>query len=144
MEQTAKLPSKRIVFLQSYDYIFEMLMPGKNWAEYGITDVITTTQKQKEYVEELFLNRVNQLFPSVDAAGRVAEPEPLDQTRVWARSALANVAPDAIAADGWLWFSVAPLATNPYPARVAASAEDVPAPNAIVPHVPCSSGFAVI
>jgi hypothetical protein len=59
MEQTAKLPSKRIVFLQSYDYIFEMLMPGKNWAEYGITDVITTTQKQKEYVEDLFLNRVN-------------------------------------------------------------------------------------
>jgi len=58
MEQTSKLPSKRIVFLQSYDYIFEMLLPGKNWVEYGITDVITTTQKQKEYVEDLFLNRV--------------------------------------------------------------------------------------
>ena len=58
MEQTAKLPSKRIVFTQSYDYIFEMLMPGKNWADYGITDVITTSQKQKEYVESLFSNRV--------------------------------------------------------------------------------------
>ena len=35
-----------------------MLMPGKNWVEYGITDVITTTQKQKEYVEDLFAQRV--------------------------------------------------------------------------------------
>lgn len=58
MEQTSKLPSKRIVFSQSYDYIFEMLMPGKNWADYGVTDVITTSKKQKEYVENLFLNRV--------------------------------------------------------------------------------------
>ena len=58
MEQTSKLPSKRIVFAQSYDYIFEMLMPGKNWADYGITDVITTTEKQKDYLEKLFLGRV--------------------------------------------------------------------------------------
>lgn len=58
MEQTAKLPSKRIIFAQSYDYIFEMLMPGKNWSEYGITDVITTTEKQKDYIENLFLKKV--------------------------------------------------------------------------------------
>ena len=58
MEQTSKLPSKRIVFAQSYDYIFEMLMPGKNWADYGITDVITTTEKQKEYIESLFSKKV--------------------------------------------------------------------------------------
>lgn len=58
MEQSVNLPSKRIVFLQSYDYIFEMLMPGKNWSEYGITDVITTTEKQKNYVENLMSGRV--------------------------------------------------------------------------------------
>lgn len=58
MEQTSKLPSKRIVFSQSFDYIFEMLLPGKNWADFGITDVITTTEKQKEYVENLFSKRV--------------------------------------------------------------------------------------
>jgi hypothetical protein len=58
MEQTTKLPSKRIVFVQSYDYIFEMLVPGKNWIEYGIRDFITTNEKQKEYVENLFTNRV--------------------------------------------------------------------------------------
>lgn len=58
MEQTTKLPSKRIIFAQSYDYIFEMLMPGKSWSEYGITDVITTTEKQKEYLQSLFNNRI--------------------------------------------------------------------------------------
>jgi len=58
MEQTAKLPSKRIVFVQSYDYIFEMLVPGKSWTDYGIRDVITTNEKQKEYVENLFSKRV--------------------------------------------------------------------------------------
>ena len=58
MEQTSKLPSKRIVFSQSYDYIFEMLMPGKNWADYGIDTVITTSERQKDYVENLFSKRV--------------------------------------------------------------------------------------
>ena len=58
MEQTAKLPSKRIVFSQSYDYIFEMLMPGKSWTDYGITDVVTITDQQKEYVETLFSHKV--------------------------------------------------------------------------------------
>lgn len=59
MEQTAKLPSKKIVFLQSYDYILEMLMPAKNWSDYGIRDVITTTEQQKKYVESLMSGRVN-------------------------------------------------------------------------------------
>ena len=54
MEQTAKLPSKRIVFVQSYDYIFEMLMPAKNWLDYGIK-----TEKQKNYVENLMTNKLN-------------------------------------------------------------------------------------
>jgi glycosyltransferase involved in cell wall biosynthesis len=59
MEQTAKLPSKRIVFVQSYDYIFEMLMPAKNWLDYGIKTVITTSEKQKNYVENLMTNKLN-------------------------------------------------------------------------------------
>ena len=59
MEQTLKLPSKRIVFVNAYDYIFEMLMPGKHWSEYGITDVITTGERQKEYIDDLFLKKLN-------------------------------------------------------------------------------------
>ena len=59
MEQTSKLPSKRIVLVQSYDYIFEMLMPAKNWLDYGIKTVITTTENQKKYVENLMTNNIN-------------------------------------------------------------------------------------
>jgi len=50
MEQTAKLPSKRIVFLQSYDYIFETLQPGQTWTQLGFHKCITTSEKQKEYI----------------------------------------------------------------------------------------------
>lgn len=59
MEQIAQLPCKRIVMCQSYDYIFEMLQPGKSWLDYNFTDCITTTEKQKEYLTELFSNRLD-------------------------------------------------------------------------------------
>jgi len=54
MEQTKNFPCKRIVFSQSYDYILELLMLGAKWSDYGITDVITTTDKQKDYISSLF------------------------------------------------------------------------------------------
>jgi hypothetical protein len=53
MEQTANLPCKRVVISQAYDYILEMMMPGKRWADYGIKDCITTSEKQAEYVKNL-------------------------------------------------------------------------------------------
>jgi hypothetical protein len=58
MEQTVNLPGKRIVLCQSYDYITETLQPGKTWANYGITECITTTEKQKNYIDSLFNNSV--------------------------------------------------------------------------------------
>lgn len=59
MEQTVNLPAKRIVLCQSYDYITETLQPGKTWKDYGITDCITTTETQKEYIQNLFNNNIN-------------------------------------------------------------------------------------
>ncbi len=53
MEQTANLPCKRIVISQAYDYVLEMLMPGKRWADYGITECIATNEKQATYLKEL-------------------------------------------------------------------------------------------
>lgn len=50
MKQTANFPCKRIVFLQAYEYIFEMMELGENWAQYGINQAITTNQRQKEYL----------------------------------------------------------------------------------------------
>jgi hypothetical protein len=59
LEQTANLPCCKIIFCQSYDYILEMLAPGKSWTDYGVNTCITTTEKQKVYIDALFSNRIN-------------------------------------------------------------------------------------
>lgn len=53
MEQTTKLPCKKIVFCQAYDYVLEMMMPGKRWMDYGIDECLTTSDKQAEYLKNL-------------------------------------------------------------------------------------------
>lgn len=51
MEQTKNLPCKRIVFLQSFDYMLNALIPGSNWRDFGIEDVITTSNMLKECLD---------------------------------------------------------------------------------------------
>ena len=63
MKQTTNFPCKRIVFLQSYEYIFEMLEIGENWNAFGINDVITTNQNLKDYVTSVFRNMVTEIIP---------------------------------------------------------------------------------
>lgn len=58
MEQTVKLPAKRVVLCQSYDYITETLQAGKSWLDYNITNCITTTEQQKEHIEGIFGNKL--------------------------------------------------------------------------------------
>jgi len=53
MEQVSKLPCAKIVLTQSYAYIVETLQPGQNWAQHGFYKCITTTARQKEYVEKV-------------------------------------------------------------------------------------------
>lgn len=56
MEQIKKLPCGKIVLCQSYDYIFETLQPGENWGQFGFLKCITTSEKQKEWVEKVMRN----------------------------------------------------------------------------------------
>ena len=63
MKQTTNFPCKRIVFLQSYEYIFEMLEIGENWGAFGINDVITTNPNLKDYVNSVFRNMVTEVIP---------------------------------------------------------------------------------
>ena len=63
MKQTVNFPCKRLVFLQSYEYIFEMLEIGESWANFGINDVITTNDNLKTYVESLFRNVITEVIP---------------------------------------------------------------------------------
>lgn len=50
MEQTKNLPCKRIVLLQSIDYMLNALIPGGSWRNFGIEDVVTTSDMLKDLI----------------------------------------------------------------------------------------------
>tara|TARA_R110002110_G_scaffold93966_1_gene244070 strand:+ start:21 stop:1148 length:1128 start_codon:yes stop_codon:yes gene_type:complete len=63
MKQTTTFPCKKIVFLQSFEYVFEMLEIGENWGSFGINDVITTNDNLKQYIESIFRNLSTEVIP---------------------------------------------------------------------------------
>jgi hypothetical protein len=63
IKQTVNFPCKRIVFLQSYEYIFEMLEIGEGWEQFGISDVITTNENLSNYVNSTFRNLRTDIIP---------------------------------------------------------------------------------
>jgi hypothetical protein len=55
MDQVKAFPCKKVVLSQSYDYLLELLPIGKRWnTDYGFNDVITTSEKQANYLKTLF------------------------------------------------------------------------------------------
>ena len=56
MDQITKLPCGKIVLSQCYDHIFETLQPGQTWSNLGFLKCITTSEKQKEYLEGAMRN----------------------------------------------------------------------------------------
>jgi len=55
MDQVKGFPCKKVVLSQSYDYLLELLPIGKRWnTDYGFNDVITTSEKQANYLKNLF------------------------------------------------------------------------------------------
>lgn len=64
MDQVKGFPCKKVVFEQSYDYLLELLPIGKRWnTDYGFNDVITTSEKQAEYLKTLFPSIQTQVVP---------------------------------------------------------------------------------
>ena len=53
MDQIKQFPCKKVVLSQSYAYALELLPLGRRWTDYGFNDVITTSEKQAEYVKSL-------------------------------------------------------------------------------------------
>ena len=53
MEQITKLPCGKIVLSQAFDHMFETLQPGQSWPQLGFYKCITTSNKQKEYIESV-------------------------------------------------------------------------------------------
>lgn len=61
------IPCKRYVILQNYDYVTEFIPLGIQWLNYGISDVITTTQFQEELIKTVFpYTKVNILPPYIE------------------------------------------------------------------------------
>jgi len=53
MDQVKQLPCAKIVLTQSYAYMLETLQPGQTWNQFGFYKCITTSNKQKEYIERV-------------------------------------------------------------------------------------------
>ena len=56
LDQLKDLPCGKIVLAQAYDYMFETLQPGTNWAQYGFMKCITTNEEQVEYIKGFMKN----------------------------------------------------------------------------------------
>ncbi len=52
-EQIKNLPCGKIVLSQSYSYVVDTLQPGQSWSSLGVYKCITTSNKQKEYLESV-------------------------------------------------------------------------------------------
>jgi hypothetical protein len=56
MSQITKLPCGKIVLCQAYDHILETLQPGVSWSQLGFLKCITTSELQKEFLENVMRN----------------------------------------------------------------------------------------
>jgi hypothetical protein len=56
MDQIKNLPCGKIVIAQSYSYMLETLQPGQTWNQFGFLKCITTSNKQKEYIDSVMRN----------------------------------------------------------------------------------------
>ena len=63
MDQIKQLPCAKIVLTQSYAYMLETLQPGQTWAQFGFLKCITTSNKQKEYVERIMRQSSFDILP---------------------------------------------------------------------------------
>lgn len=54
-----KIPCKRYVILENFDYVTEFIPVGQQWANYGIDHVIATTEAQAKLINNVFPYTVN-------------------------------------------------------------------------------------
>tara|TARA_R110002049_G_scaffold209780_5_gene380667 strand:+ start:1000 stop:2130 length:1131 start_codon:yes stop_codon:yes gene_type:complete len=63
MDELKNLPCKKLVFSQSYEYALELLPMGRRWTDYGFNDVITTSDKQAQFIKGLFPSTNTHVVP---------------------------------------------------------------------------------
>ena len=79
MIQTKKLPCKRIVILQNYDYILEQMPMAAQWGDLGIMEAITNTDVSASLIKEVFpYVKTTTIDPYIDDMyGTTDEPKKL-------------------------------------------------------------------
>lgn len=79
MTQTKKLPCKRIVILQNYDYILEQMPLSVQWGDLGIMEAITNTDINAQLVKDIFpYVKTTTIDPYIDQIfGQTNEPKKL-------------------------------------------------------------------
>jgi glycosyltransferase involved in cell wall biosynthesis len=80
MSQITKLPCGKIVLCQAYDHILETLQPGENWNQLGFFKCLTTSETQKEYLENVMRNVSYDILPpyiSNDFVEQKLPPKPI-------------------------------------------------------------------
>lgn len=78
-QNNLKMPCEFIVLSQMYKLIFRTLNMGNHWAKYGIKNVITTTESQKEFInknlQDLNVHVVNPYIqPIFEKSDKPAKP----------------------------------------------------------------------
>jgi len=56
MSQITKLPCGKIVLCQAYDNMLETLNPGETWSQFGFYKCITTSEEQKDQIQQIMKN----------------------------------------------------------------------------------------
>jgi len=54
LSQLSSANCEKIIFSQSYDYIFELMKPGETWGPHGVRKCITNSKSQENYIKNLF------------------------------------------------------------------------------------------
>ena len=77
MNQTKKLPCKRIAILQNYDYILEQMPFAAQWGDFGIMECITNEKYNEDLLHDIFpYVKTNVIPPYIDKIfGTTSEPK---------------------------------------------------------------------
>ena len=77
MNQTKKLPCKRVAILQNYNYLLEQMPFAAQWGDFGIMDCLTNTDYNAELIKDIFpYVRTTTVTPYIDKMfGTTIEPK---------------------------------------------------------------------
>lgn len=79
MNQTKKLPCKRIAILQNYDYLIEQMPFAAQWGDFGILECLTNTKHNEKLIKDIYpYVKTTIVTPYIDNMfGQTIEPKKL-------------------------------------------------------------------